>query len=141
MSPLAAVLTLAALVAITTVIGLVLQRRAATARRSEDDLGDVVPASDRGTAATLVQFSTEFCAQCPGVRRALTSIASERAGVTHVEIDLTHDVALAERLHILQTPTTFVLDADGTVVSRFSGATPRSAVDAELDRLPEAVHV
>lgn len=142
MSPLNAFLVIAALIIVTSIVGALIQRRAATARTaSRTSADDLVSPAERGATATLVQFSTEFCAQCPGVRRSLASITADRDDLAHVEIDLTNDAALAQRLNILQTPTVFVLDGAGTVISRFSGATPRAAIDAEVTRISEAAHV
>ena len=138
-----AFLVLAALVVLAGCVGVALRIRASKARRAggvEVDDALVAP-TDRGDVATLVQFSTQMCAQCPGMRRQLTALASEREGVRHVDIDLTDQPELATRLRILQTPTIFVLDASGEVRSRFGGATPRSAVAAELDRIQELTRV
>ncbi|MEW1973504.1 MULTISPECIES: thioredoxin family protein [Microbacterium] len=82
--------------------------------------------------ATLVQFSTEFCARCPQVRRLLGQIADEHPGVERVEIDLTNRNDLATRYHVLQTPTTFLVDASGTVLSRWGGVPQRSTIEDAL---------
>ncbi len=42
-----------------------------------------------GDYATLVQFSTEYCATCPGDPPLLGEVAATRTGVTHVDVDLT----------------------------------------------------
>jgi thioredoxin-like negative regulator of GroEL len=95
--------------------------------RSED-LGD----RSLAAAATLVQFSTELCARCPQVRRLLAGIADEHTGTSHIEIDLTNRNDLATRYHVLQTPTTFLVDASGAVLSRWGGVPHRSAIDDAL---------
>jgi len=84
------------------------------------------------SAATLVQFSTELCARCPQVRRLLGQIADEHADVAHIEIDLTNRNDLATRYHVLQTPTTFLVDASGSVLSRWGGVPHRSEIDQAL---------
>jgi len=94
-----------------------------------------LPGLDEFAPATLVQFSTEFCATCPSTRRFLQQVAGERGGVVHHDIDLTHRPELAKRLHILQTPTVFVLDRTGRLVSRFGGAPRRNELNAVLDAL------
>lgn len=88
-----------------------------------------------GEVATLLQFSTEMCARCPGVHRTLSSIASARDGVRHLDIDLTHRPDIAKHFHILQTPTTLVLDRRGVVQTRFGGAPSRDVLELELNRL------
>ncbi|KDA05810.1 thiol-disulfide isomerase [Microbacterium sp. CH12i] len=96
-----------------------------------DDLSGAVLAP----GATLVQFSTELCARCPQVRRLLSEIAESRGGVEHVEIDLTNRNDLASRYHVLQTPTTFLVDASGAVLSRWGGVPDRRAINEALASL------
>jgi hypothetical protein len=73
---------------------------------------------------------SELCARCPQVRRLLGEIAADR-GIPHGEIDLTTRSDLATRYHVLQTPTTFLIDASGAVVARWGGVPDRrSIVDA-----------
>lgn len=83
--------------------------------------------------ATIVQFSTEFCASCPGTRRLLGRIVDEQDAVQLVEVDLTHRADLAREFRILQTPTVFVIDADGILRTRFGGAPRREDVLAAID--------
>lgn len=85
------------------------------------DLGG--PLGDR---ATLVQFSTVFCAPCRATRRVLADVASVVPGVVHVEIDAESRLDLVRRLDVLRTPTVLVLDGRGRVVRRAVGA-PRKA--------------
>jgi hypothetical protein len=47
-------------------------------------------------------------------------------GVVHVDIDAEHHLDLVRRLHVLRTPTVFILDADGAIRRRAAG-TPRKA--------------
>lgn len=88
-----------------------------------------------GRGATLLQFSTEVCSPCRATHTVLDGIASGRDDVTHVDLDLTHRPDLASRYGILQTPTTFILDAHGVVRARIGGAARRDSVQAELDRI------
>jgi thiol-disulfide isomerase/thioredoxin len=79
-----------------------------------------------GERATLVQFSSAFCAPCRATRRILAEVAGQVDGVTHVEIDAESRLDLVRALGILRTPTVLVLDSDGAVVRRASGQ-PRKA--------------
>ncbi len=88
-----------------------------------------------GARATLLQFSTEFCASCPATRRMLGAIAESSDGVTHVDVDLTNRADLANRYGILQTPTTFILDGAGTLVARIGGSTRRDVIQRQLDSI------
>ncbi len=58
-----------------------------------------------GSRATLVQFSSEFCAPCRATRQVLAEVAGMTAGVAHVEIDAESHLELARRLEVRRTPT------------------------------------
>jgi thiol-disulfide isomerase/thioredoxin len=75
-----------------------------------------------GERATLLQFSSAFCAPCRSTRRILADIAGQVSGVSHIEVDAEHHLDVVRRLGILRTPTTLVLDAQGHEVVRASGA-------------------
>lgn len=79
-----------------------------------------------GERATLVQFSSAFCAPCRATRRVLGEVARMVPGVAHIEIDAEARLGLVRALDILKTPTVLVLDADGRVVRRATGQ-PRTA--------------
>ncbi|MBB4899782.1 thiol-disulfide isomerase/thioredoxin [Streptomyces griseostramineus] len=85
-----------------------------------------------GERATLVQFSTAFCAPCRATRRVLGEVAGMVPGVAHVEIDAEARLELVRRLGILRTPTVLVLDADGRVVQRAVGQPRKADVIAAL---------
>lgn len=75
-----------------------------------------------GERATLLQFSSAFCAPCRATRRVLADVAATVPGVAHVEIDAEHHLDLVRRVGVLRTPTTLVLDGRGHEVTRASGA-------------------
>ena len=85
-----------------------------------------------GERATLLQFSSAFCAPCRATRRVLADISAVVPGVAHVEIDAEHHLSLVRELSILRTPTTLVLDADGREVRRAAGAPRKEDVLAAL---------
>ena len=90
---------------------------------------------DLGERATLLQFSSAFCAPCRATRRVLGEVAGIVPGVAHVEVDAEQHLDLVRRLGIVRTPTTLVLDAQGREVSRASGAPTRDTVLATLGNL------
>lgn len=101
-------------------------------RLSRADLG-----APLGERATLVQFSSAFCAPCRTTRQVLRSVAGEVDGVTYVEVDAESRLDLVRRLDVARTPTVLVLDTDGRVVRRAAGAPSRAHVVAALgDALP-----
>ena len=79
-----------------------------------------------GERATLVQFSSAFCAPCRATRRILGEVSSMVEGVTYVEVDAESHLDAMRRFHVLRTPTVLVLDRDRRVVVRASGQ-PRKA--------------
>ncbi|WP_151084258.1 TlpA family protein disulfide reductase [Nocardioides cynanchi] len=87
----------------------------------------------RGERATLLQFSSAFCAPCRATRRVLADVADAVPGVSHVEIDAEEHLDLVRRLGILRTPTTLVLDADGREITRATGAPRPAQVLAALE--------
>ncbi|MDN3495578.1 thioredoxin family protein [Planococcus sp. APC 4015] len=95
-------------------------------------------AESLGEVATLLQFSTETCARCPGAHRTLSAIADSHDGVLHLDVDLTHRPDIAKHFHVMQTPTTLILDGDGVIQTRFGGAANRDVIELELHRLTGA---
>ena len=89
-------------------------------------------AAQLGERATLLQFSSAFCAPCRATRRVLEDVARMVPGVAHVEVDAEHHLDLVRRVGILRTPTTLILDAAGAEVSRAAGAPSKPAVIASL---------
>lgn len=103
--------------------------------RGRDDgqrLGAAELGQDLGERATLVQFSSAFCAPCRATRRVLGEVVDMVPGVAHVEIDAEARLELVRRLGILKTPTVLVLDADGHVVRRATGQPRKADVIAAL---------
>ncbi|MEI3844341.1 MULTISPECIES: TlpA family protein disulfide reductase [unclassified Microbacterium] len=133
-----ALIALAVLLAATIALGAYLNWRQSHARRNVAH--EVVEphrlgAEGLGEVATLLQFSTEMCARCPGVHRTLAAIADDHEGVLHLDVDLTHRPDIAKHFHVLQTPTTLVLDRNGVVRTRFGGTPGRDVLELELNRL------
>lgn len=89
--------------------------------------------AERGERATLLQFSSAFCAPCRATRRILADVSSSVPGVTHIEVDAEEHLDLVRRLGVLRTPTTLVLDAAGREITRASGAPRPAQVLAALD--------
>lgn len=96
-----------------------------------------------GETVTLVQISTEFCAQCPAARRLLGELAAAVPGTRFVEVPAERFPAFVERFNVLATPTVFVLDAAGRLVRRANSLPARADVLAAITeaggQLPAAV--
>lgn len=139
MNPIGVALTLLGLVALATVLGLVWKSGQGRVRRTDGRttvrVGDVPGVRRFARGATLLQFSTEICAPCAFTRSLLRDVADSRDDVTHVDLDVTHRPDLASRFHVMQTPTTLVLDRRGVVQARIGGAPRRDDLVAELERI------
>lgn len=61
--------------------------------------------SSLGSRATLVQFSSAFCAPCRATRILLADVAGIVPGVEHIEIDAESHLDLVRDLKVLSTPT------------------------------------
>lgn len=88
-----------------------------------------------GERATLVQFSSAFCAPCRATRRTLTEVAALVPGIRHLEVDAEAHLELVRALDVLRTPTTLVLDASGVERTRAAGAPRKETVLATLEQV------
>jgi thiol-disulfide isomerase/thioredoxin len=126
------VIVLLAVLFATATCGIIWKRRNGRiqARTSPAEAGERLTAGELGGPlggrATLVQFSSAFCAPCRATRVILADVAKQVDGVTHVEIDAESHLDLVRRLDIRRTPTVLVLAPDGRVAQRGSGQ-PRKA--------------
>ena len=91
-----------------------------------------LPGEHLGERATLVQFSSAFCAPCRTTRVVLADVAQGAHGVRHLEIDAEMHLDLVRALDVRRTPTTLVLDSSGHEVARAAGAPQRGQVLAAL---------
>jgi len=83
----------------------------------------------------LVQFSTQYCGQCPGVRRALAKLEYRNGDVLFIEADITDRLNLAAHFNITQTPTVLVLNSAGVIKYRVGGAPKAGTIESELTKL------
>lgn len=122
--------------AVTIVVGLAfsLKNGRFTAKDDAERLGPRELGSALGDRATLVQFSSAFCAPCRATRVLLADIAAKVPGVVTIEIDAEERLELTSKLNILRTPTVLVLDAEGRVTRRASGLPRRDQVLAALEQ-------
>jgi thiol-disulfide isomerase/thioredoxin len=125
--------------ALASVVGFRLQRsgrRLAAAGTATEESPVVLGPADLGgplgQRATLVQFSSAFCAPCRTTRVVLGDVSRLVDGVTYLEVDAESNLELVRRLDVRRTPTVLVLDASGAVVRRASGAPRKADVLAAL---------
>ena len=129
-------LVLVCVLAVTTAVGLVWRRRQGrvTTVTSTDTL---LPTLEQlgmtpGERATLLLFSSAFCAPCRATKRVLSDIAHAVPGVAHIEVDAEAHLDVVRRLNILKTPTTLVLNSRGEVTQRAAGLPKKEQVLAAL---------
>lgn len=85
-----------------------------------------------GERATLVQFSSAFCAPCRATRQILTDVAGMVEGVEYIEIDAETRLDLVRQLNVLRTPTVLVIDSNGRIAKRASGQPRKPDVIAAI---------
>jgi thiol-disulfide isomerase/thioredoxin len=130
---LAGAIVVAAVLVLATVAAFALRRRdgqfKATRQRplTVAELGQPL-----GTRATLLQFSSSFCAPCRAARQLLADVAARDAGVEYVEIDVAGRLDLVRLLDVRRTPTLFVLGPQGQITRRASGVPRRDEVLAAV---------
>ena len=129
------VLVLVAVLVLSTAAGLVHRSRSGRVRATTS--ASLLPVLQQlgelpGERATLLQFSSAFCAPCRATRRVLGDVADLVPGVRHVEVDAEQHLDVVRRLGVVRTPTTLVLDAGAREVSRASGAPRKADVLAAL---------
>jgi thiol-disulfide isomerase/thioredoxin len=139
MNPTLVPVVLIGLIAGTTALGLFWRSRQGRIRRADGrtivKVADVPGVRRFARGATFLQFSSEVCAPCRVTHAVLGDVAAERSDVAHVDLDVTRRPDLASRFHILQTPTTLILDNRGVVRARIGGAPRRDELRAELERI------
>lgn len=153
-------IALAAALIVASAAGLVLRRRAGRFRPAGQarttpvrpvagDSAPVPPGTGRdvltgedlgaplGPRATLVQFSTAFCAPCRPTRQILAQVAGMVDGVTHIDVDAAERMDLVRRLKVNSTPTVLVLGPDGAIARRAAGLPRKADVIAALGTVIE----
>lgn len=99
-----------------------------------------IPGDDAAGRPLVVQFSSELCAPCRGVRRVIDTVVADRTDVSSVELDVAEHPDVAARFNIMRTPTVLVLDADRAPRFRISGPLTRSDLTsaiAEVSPVPQ----
>jgi thiol-disulfide isomerase/thioredoxin len=142
-------IALAAALIVASASGLLLRRRAgrfrpagagqapATASVADDVLTESDLGATLGPRATLVQFSTAFCAPCRPTRQILAQVAGMVDGVTHIDVDAAERMDLVRRLKVNSTPTVLVLGPDGSIARRATGLPRKADVIAALGAVIE----
>ncbi|MFT7836191.1 thioredoxin family protein [Saccharothrix sp. BKS2] len=94
--------------------------------------GPVRDLLDARTPVTLVQLSTDFCANCKRTRAVLVDLAERTGGMRHVELDVTDLPEVARALGVWRAPTTLALDPAGVELLRVGGVPEPATLAAAL---------
>jgi thiol-disulfide isomerase/thioredoxin len=142
----AGVVVLVVVLALAAAIGLVWRQRNGRIRATEPQADGPMLTSEElraplGERATLVQFSTAFCAPCRATRRILAEVVEMVDGVAHVEIDAEARLDLVRSFDIRRTPTVLVLGPGGQITKRASGQPRKADVIAALGNVPARSNV
>lgn len=86
------------------------------------------PVTSLTTKVTFLQFSSDYCVYCGPTARMFEELEKADSNVTHLEVNITNRLDLANKYNVLQTPTTLVLDRKGFVKSRIGGAPKQQTV-------------
>ncbi|CAN2170085.1 thioredoxin, thioredoxin [Candidatus Nanopelagicaceae bacterium] len=90
---------------------------------------------DLGSRATMVQFSSAFCAPCKATHALLSQMVIPMDDVKHIHIDAESHLELVRQLDIRSTPTTIFLNRDGIEVGRAAGTPKREQVITALNAI------
>ena len=96
-------------------------------RLTAESLGEAL-----GSRATMVQFSSAFCAPCRATHALLSQMVIPMDDVKHIHIDAESHLELVRQLDIRSTPTTIFVNKDGIEVGRAAGTPKREQVLAAL---------
>lgn len=89
---------------------------------------------DMGQRATLLQFSSPFCQPCKATHDLLGRMTADMDGVVHVDLQVADHLDLVNKLHVMRTPTTVLLDRKGMVRYRAEGVPRNDELVDALDR-------
>ncbi|PFG21245.1 TlpA family protein disulfide reductase [Serinibacter salmoneus] len=129
-------LIILALVAISTALGLWWRSRQGRTRAVDRPLTLAdVPGLTAGDAPgvrgpLVLQVSSATCSPCRATARTWGSL-----GVAHREVLVEERPEVAEALGVWHTPTSFLFDADGALISRIDGAPTRAAAAEALQAI------
>jgi thiol-disulfide isomerase/thioredoxin len=98
-------------------------------------LSAAVLGEELGSRATMVQFSSAFCAPCKATHALLSQMVIPMDDVKHIHVDAESHLELVRQLDIRSTPTTIFLNAKGIEVGRAAGTPKRDQVIAALNAI------
>ncbi len=125
-------------ISVSTIFGLFLHftRGKMTSKYSKEvffkELGLVLTL---GKKATILQFKTEFCSVCPGVKRQINELIKHDTDIAFYEIDAVEKIELAKKLHVKSSPTILFFTEDGLEEGRIIGLPKKNEVKNTLEKI------
>ena len=89
--------------------------------------------SELSKGRVLIDFYADWCGPCRMVSPIIDQIAEERADIKVGKVNVDEERELAEKFKVYSIPTLVVLN-DGVVVHQVSGARPKAAILALIDK-------
>ncbi len=88
-----------------------------------------------GKKATILQFKTEYCSICPGVKRQINELIKNDKGISFYEIDAVKRIELAKKLHVKSSPTVLFFNEAGLEEGRIIGAPKKDQLRNTLEKI------
>ena len=76
---------------------------------------------DHAPQVTFLQFSSQFCQPCRVTTKVLDEVTNSFPDICHIELDVVEHLDLVKTYGINRTPTTLIIDNEGTVHFRAVG--------------------
>lgn len=92
-------------------------------------------AQNQGKKATILQFKTEYCSICPGVKRQIHELIKNDEGIAFYEIDAVERIDLAKKLHVKSSPTILFFNESGLEEGRIIGAPKKDHLRNTLEKI------
>lgn len=90
---------------------------------------------DHPPQVTFLQFSSEFCQPCRVTSKVLDEVTNAFPAICHIELDVVEHLDLVKTYGISRTPTTLIIDKDGTVHFRATGVPKKAELTTAVNEL------
>ena len=90
---------------------------------------------DMGSHATVLQFSSPYCQPCKATHDLIAKHTENLVGVAHIDLQVADHLDMVNKLHVMRTPTTVLLDRKGAVRYRTDGVPRMEEFAAALNNL------
>ena len=137
-------LLIASVLVLSSAFGLFLQftRGKLTKKYSNEIFFDQLKiGQELGKKATILQFKTEYCSICPGVKRQINELIKNDKGISFYEIDAVERIELAKKLHVKSSPTVLFFNEAGLEEGRIIGAPKKDQLRNTLVKIKHVVSI